>query len=198
MRQADQLISTQRPRAEVYAAMAESLGRAWQDVNQLLELRKQILDLNVLFWERAEVFRQRQRDLEQACKDSMVPVEIEAVKNFLTDIHDMRRSLLEALMGALKEGSNLLAKIKELGKDGTLDSRPERIRASVNRAIAQVEKWLDDLHMKRQYLELSWQSRKTQLEQCLALAILARDLRELEEIVTERKNMLINTDHLGK
>lgn len=57
---------------------------------------------------------------------------------------------------------------------------------------------MDDLHVKRQYLEMSWQSRKTQLEQCLALAMLARDLRELEETVQERRNMLLNTDHLGK
>lgn len=40
LRQADQLIATQRPRAEVYAAMAESLGRAWRDINSTLELRK--------------------------------------------------------------------------------------------------------------------------------------------------------------
>lgn len=49
LRQADQLISTQKPRAEVYAAMAETLGKAWRDVNDLLELRKRILDCNVLF-----------------------------------------------------------------------------------------------------------------------------------------------------
>lgn len=49
LRQADQLISNQRPRAEVYAAMAETLGQAWRDVNELLERRKQILDSNVLF-----------------------------------------------------------------------------------------------------------------------------------------------------
>lgn len=49
LRQADQLISNQRPRAEVYAAMAETLGQAWRDVNELLERRKQILDCNVLF-----------------------------------------------------------------------------------------------------------------------------------------------------
>lgn len=49
LRQADQLISTQRPRAEVYAAMADTLGQAWRDVNSLLELQKQILDHNVLF-----------------------------------------------------------------------------------------------------------------------------------------------------
>ena len=46
LRQADQLISTQKPRAEVYAAMAESLGLAWKDLNTQLELRKNILKLN--------------------------------------------------------------------------------------------------------------------------------------------------------
>jgi hypothetical protein len=36
-------------RAEVYSAMAESLGLAWKDLNQLLEQRKIILDQNYLF-----------------------------------------------------------------------------------------------------------------------------------------------------
>jgi hypothetical protein len=49
LHQADQLISTQKPRAEVYAAMAESLGLAWKDVNSHLEQRKLILDLNVAY-----------------------------------------------------------------------------------------------------------------------------------------------------
>lgn len=49
LRQADHLIATQKPRAEVYTAMAETLGQAWRDVNQLLERRKEILDRNVLF-----------------------------------------------------------------------------------------------------------------------------------------------------
>lgn len=47
LRQADQLIATQGTRAEVYAAMAESLGAAWRDVNHHLDTRKRVLDLNV-------------------------------------------------------------------------------------------------------------------------------------------------------
>lgn len=49
LKQADQLIATQRPRAEVYAAMAESLGQAWKDLNSFLEQRKVILEYNVSF-----------------------------------------------------------------------------------------------------------------------------------------------------
>lgn len=47
LRQADQLIANQRPRAEVYAAMAESLGAAWKDVNIHFDERKQILTANL-------------------------------------------------------------------------------------------------------------------------------------------------------
>ena len=49
LNQADQLISTQKPRAEVYAAMAESLGLAWRDLNAHLETRKNMLDMSVAF-----------------------------------------------------------------------------------------------------------------------------------------------------
>lgn len=133
LRQADHLISTQKPRAEVYAAMAESLGKAWKDVNFHLEVRKQILDLNVLYHTKAQEFFDRMNNLEASCSDTVVPIEIEAVKSFLTNIHELRRVLLEALMSALQAGNGLIAKLKELGAEGTLDSRPDRIRSSVNR-----------------------------------------------------------------
>lgn len=133
LRQADQLISTQKPRAEVYAAMAESLGRAWKDVNLHLELRKQILDLNVRYHSKAGEFFDRMTELEASCADGSIPVEREAVKNFLTKIHEQRRTLLESLNGALQSGNLLITKLRELGAEGTLDSRPDRIRTSVNR-----------------------------------------------------------------
>ncbi|CAG9824336.1 unnamed protein product [Phaedon cochleariae] len=197
LRQADQLIATQKPRAEVYAAMAESLGRAWKDINSNLELRKQILDLNVLYHTKAQEFFEKMELLEASCKDTVVPIEIEAVKEFLTTIHDQRRALLESLMGALQAGNTLLEKLKELGAEGTLDSRPERIRSSVSKAISQVQGWLDGLHVKRQILEATFNRRKTQLEQCLALAILAADLRELEDTIQNRRELLANSNEQG-
>lgn len=49
LRQADDLISNQKSRAEVYAAMAESLGLAWRDLTNQLEQRKMLLDQNYIF-----------------------------------------------------------------------------------------------------------------------------------------------------
>ncbi|XP_076170517.1 uncharacterized protein LOC143148247 isoform X3 [Ptiloglossa arizonensis] len=198
LRQADQLISNQRPRAEVYAAMAETLGQAWRDVNELLERRKQVLDSNVLFQCRAEECRESMRALEMACNDTLLPIEIEAVKNFLSKIHDLRKNMLEALMGALQEGKNLLDRLKEIANEGTLDSRPDRIKLEADHAVLKVERWLEELHDRRRLIETSFRSRKTQLEQCLALALLATDLRDLEEILNDRIAALSSScDQLG-
>jgi len=65
-------------------------------------------------------------------------------------------------------------------------------------AILQVEKWLEELHDRRRLIETSFHSRKTQLEQCLALALLATDLRDLEEVLNDRIAALESScDQLG-
>lgn len=66
--------------------------------------------------------------LEMACNDTLLPIEIEAVKNFLGKIHDLRKVMLETLMAALQEGKILLDRLKEISNEGTLDSRPDRIK----------------------------------------------------------------------
>uniref|UniRef100_A0A6P7GQF3 Uncharacterized protein LOC114339555 n=1 Tax=Diabrotica virgifera virgifera TaxID=50390 RepID=A0A6P7GQF3_DIAVI len=64
-------------------------------------------------------------------------------------------------------------------------------------AISQVQGWLDELHIKRQILEGTFNSRKTQLEQCLALAMLAADLKELEDALQNRRELLSNSNQYG-
>nr|CAD7575774.1 unnamed protein product [Timema californicum] len=198
LRQADQLISTQRPRAEVYAAMADSLGLAWKDVNSHLEQRKLILDLNVNYQSHAEDCKDKMHALELACQGHPLPVEIDDVKILLTKLHDLKRATLESLMSSLQDGRVLLDRLGEIVAAGSLDSRPDRIRTPAEYAVSQVEHWLEELHDRRRALELSWQSRKTQLEQCLALALLASDLHELEDYLSVRKEALSrSSDQLG-
>jgi hypothetical protein len=66
--------------------------------------------------------------LEIACNDTLLPIEIESVKNFLKRIHELRKTMLETLMGALKDGKSLLDTLREIANEGTLDSRPDRIK----------------------------------------------------------------------
>lgn len=65
-------------------------------------------------------------------------------------------------------------------------------------AVSQVEHWLESLHDRRRLLEVSFQERKTQLEQCLAFALLTVDLQGLENILEEKKESLkCSRDELG-
>jgi hypothetical protein len=70
------------------------------------------------------------RALEIACQDPSVPVEIDAVKQLLTKLHDLKRLMLESLMASLQDGKLLLEKLRELSTEGTLDSRPDHIKTS--------------------------------------------------------------------
>jgi len=49
LRQADTMLAGQKPKPEVYNAMAASLGQAWRALNDQLEIRRTILERNVAF-----------------------------------------------------------------------------------------------------------------------------------------------------
>lgn len=74
--------------------------------------------------------------LEMACNDTLLPIEIEAVKDFLRKIHNLRKTMLETLMGALKDGKVLLDRLREIANEGTLDSRPDRIKSDADNGIS--------------------------------------------------------------
>lgn len=88
-----------------------------------------------MYFSRAEEFKVNAIALEKACTDTLLPIEIEVVKKFLTRIHDLRKAMLSSLMGALQEGRTLLDCLREIANEGTLDSRPDRIKADANNGI---------------------------------------------------------------
>lgn len=66
---------------------------------------------------------ERIRTLEMLCH-SYLPTDVESIKNHLEHIQEVRKSILEALMVALGNGTQLLDVLKEMQAKGTLDSRP--------------------------------------------------------------------------
>lgn len=186
---ADKLLAENKARKEVIDAMGHSIEYAWNDVLKLFEQRKIIIDLTENFHEKMSVSSSKMSALEMACKDTMIPIEIESVQEFLCKFKQLRIDVLASIMSTLKDGNELLAHLRELCHKGTLDSRPDYLAADAKISIVQVEEWLDILHDRRNVLEVAWQSRKTQLEQCLALAILVRDLNDLEQNLLKHKNV---------
>lgn len=196
---ADKLLASKRISSELVVAMGETLHIVWDDILKLVADRKQILQLCAAFHEKMGSCRGKMSALEVACKDTMIPIEVDAVQEFLNKFKQLRIDVLAAVMATLKEGDELLALLQELAGTGTLDTRPDHIKRDAMRSIAQVQKWLENLYDKRTMLEAAWQNRKVQLEQCLALAILAKDLNELEIQLTDRRNNITSMSFsLGK
>lgn len=52
--QADNQVSTQQFYGDVYAAMAKSLGQAWQDLTKQMQTRQKLLDQAVEFYQGAK------------------------------------------------------------------------------------------------------------------------------------------------
>lgn len=65
------------------------------------------------------------RDLELLCL-SPVPSSEEMIKDSLECMQEIKKSMLECLMGALKAGQNLLFALNEIATDERVDSTPRR------------------------------------------------------------------------
>lgn len=177
--------------------MAESLNRVWGDIQKILHDRRLIISLNVAFFERLGECYGKMSSLEVACRDTMIPIEVEAVRDFLEKFKHLRIDVLAAIMNPLTVGNQLLEKLKQIADAGTLDSRPDQIYEESKRSVTLVERWLEDLSDKRNNLETAWLNRKIQLEQCLILAQLTKDVNELEKILIKQRDEILGTFTLG-
>lgn len=178
--------------------MADSLNRVWRDIQRILHDRRLIINLNVAFFERLGECYGKMSALEVACRDTMIPIEVEAVREFLEKFKHLRMEVLSAIMNPLTVGNQLLEKLKEIVNAGSLDSRPEQILEESKRSVIVVESWLEDLSDKRNNLETAFLNRKIQLEQCLILAQLTKDLIELEKILNKQRDEILGTFTLGE
>ncbi|XP_062540646.1 titin isoform X4 [Armigeres subalbatus] len=193
----EKIAANERPDPILIEEMASSLGAVWQDIKKMLQERRDIILLNVAFFERLGECYGKISSLEVACNDTMIPIEIEAVREFLESFKSLRTEMLSSISAALKVGNQMLDKLRELSNIGTFDSRPNHIKQDALLAVAQVERWLEDLSNRRNSLEQAWQSRRSQLEQCLTLAILAKELSDIEYSLNATKNSNFSSFTLG-
>uniref|UniRef100_A0A182TH97 Spectrin repeats metazoan domain-containing protein n=1 Tax=Anopheles melas TaxID=34690 RepID=A0A182TH97_9DIPT len=194
----EKIASNERPNPTLIEEMAASLNAVWHDIKQMLAERRDIVLLNVAFFERLGEAYGKMSSLEVACNDTMIPIEIDAVREFLDSFRDLRGDMLAAVAATLKAGQQMLDRLRVLSEIGTLDSRPNHIKLDAVQAIGQVESWLEDLSNRRNQLEQAWISRKTQLEQCLTLAILAKQLDEIEQCLARVRGQTLSSFTLGE
>ncbi|XP_031619553.1 muscle M-line assembly protein unc-89 isoform X2 [Contarinia nasturtii] len=192
---AEKLIADKKANPKLLEAMEQSLNIAWQDLLRIFEQRRHVLNINANFHEKIAICLGKMSSLEVACRDTMLPNEIDAIQDFLNKFKQLRIDVLASVMVTLKEGNELLAALRETAMGGQCDSRPDSIKVEIKKSMALVELWLEQLHDRRNDLEQAWQSRKTQLEQCLAFAMLIRDINELQKQTRNLREIYDNRKH---
>ncbi|XP_037721813.1 uncharacterized protein LOC119554814 isoform X18 [Drosophila subpulchrella] len=198
VQKADKLLASKRISSELVNAMADTLNIIWQDILNLLQDRQHLLILCTQFHDKMTQCFRKMDQLELACEETLHPPDVPRVQEFLNRFKQLRIDMLTGVMAALKDGNELLAQLEELEKLETLDTRPEHIKRDATRAVHQVQQWLEALHDRRNSLELAWQTKKTQMEQCLALALLGRELVDLEAALQQARMELNTMYSLGE
>ncbi|KMY97029.1 uncharacterized protein Dsimw501_GD17605, isoform E [Drosophila simulans] len=198
VQKADKLLASKRISSELVNAMADTLNIIWQDILNLLQDRQHLLILCTQFHDKMTQCFRKMDQLELACEETLHPPDVPRVQEFLNRFKQLRIDMLTGVMAALKDGNELLSQLEELEKLETLDTRPEHIKRDATRAVHQVQQWLEALHDRRNSLELAWQTRKIQMEQCLALALLGRELVDLEAALQQARMELNTMYSLGE
>ncbi|XP_055338080.1 LOW QUALITY PROTEIN: titin-like [Paramacrobiotus metropolitanus] len=181
--QADDLIITQQPKREVYGAMADSLGQAWRDLNDLLEYRRLLLERAIAFHQKVEECNQKitetQKEMEKVM-DSYTG----SAKDWLQENTMIRKDILESSMRLLGEAQALVEFINDLRRIPAADSRG--YDHATTAACHIVEELLEKVHDRRKRLEELWQRRRQQLlshQNFLSLQQSMEKLRKLFEIL---------------
>ncbi|CAL8129596.1 unnamed protein product [Orchesella dallaii] len=176
LRQADSLIATQKPRAEVYAAMADSLGQTWKDLNAILEERRIVLDLAFNCHKTIQSCVDKMNELHSDySKFKYLPtIEIEVEQSIQTTspqdvvtsirkLKEDRADVLKRVSQALDTCQQLLNKITDFNL--SIDSRQLFLKRDVDYATKQVHRWLERLHDRRMILEEKLKMKREQFEE---------------------------------
>lgn len=86
----EKIAANEPPNPVLIEEMAASLGAVWQDIKKMLQERRDIVLLNVSFFERLGECYGKMSSLEVACNDTMIPIEIDAVRDFLESFKTFR------------------------------------------------------------------------------------------------------------
>lgn len=157
--QADELIANQKPKAQVYAAMAHNLGLAWKDLNAQLEHRSQVLDAAAAYHAAAKELASKLSLAEQEVADPFLPDDVAACKEVLRRLQDSKKGVLEAARLTLQPLEALQEILKGMAGAGT---------------------HYEALQDRRRALEPQYTARRDALERRLAQLLLSRDLDEAE------------------
>ncbi|CAL8088024.1 unnamed protein product [Calicophoron daubneyi] len=179
---ADDLVTqqTSEDQARVYAAMADSLNRAWQDILGVLHQRGHLLDLSVEFHTAAEHMFTQAENVERLCNQGGWGHDVESVRSLIEEHAQLKRTgLLEPAHRMLNAANSLLELLAKLsyqsGPSASYSSSTGAGRASVE-AREHIASITAKGGAKRRHAEAVWNRRERLLNLRLAVVSMEAEL----------------------
>ncbi|CAL8088030.1 unnamed protein product [Calicophoron daubneyi] len=183
---ADDLVTqqTSESQTQVYAAMAESLNRAWRDLLGVLSQRGHLLELSLEFYTSADDMIAQAENVEHLCNQAGWGHNVQSIRHLIEEHAQLKRTgLLEPTHRMLSAANSLLELLARLsnqsGPSASYSSSTGAGRASVE-AREHIASITAKAGAKRRHAEAVWNRRERLLN--LRLAVVSMEA-ELDNII---------------
>nr|XP_038038036.1 coiled-coil domain-containing protein 141 isoform X2 [Anas platyrhynchos] len=167
LHEADKAADENKDKSQVYDAMAETLGDAWDALIIMLEKRQALLELTSVFFENALEFAVKIDQVEDFLKNTQEFDNIDTLKELLLQQEHHTKELLEKSLTLLNKSQELTEFIEGFKCEGP-NANPELIQGAHSSCL-KIDNLLELLQDRRRQLDRFLKHQRQGLEQVLQI-----------------------------
>ncbi|KAM7049074.1 coiled-coil domain-containing protein 141 isoform 4-T4 [Acridotheres tristis] len=169
LHEADKVAEENKEKSQVYDAMAETLGDAWDALIVMLEKRQALLELTSVFFENALEFAVKIDQVEDFLKNAQEFDNIDSLRELLLQQEHHTKELLEKSLALLNKSQDLTQFIEEFKCEGP-NANPELIQGAHSSCL-KIDNLLEMLQDRRRQLDKFLRHQRQGLEQVLQICL---------------------------
>ncbi|XP_075566500.1 coiled-coil domain-containing protein 141 isoform X2 [Pelecanus crispus] len=169
LHEADKAAEENKEKSQVYDAMAETLGDAWDALIIMLEKRQALLELTAVFFENALEFAVKIDQVEDFLKNAQEFDNIDSLRELLLEQEHHTKELLEKSLALLNKSQELTEFIEEFKCEGP-NANPELIQGAHSSSL-KIDNLLEMLQDRRRQLDRFLKHQRQGLEQVLQICL---------------------------
>ncbi|OPJ80121.1 coiled-coil domain-containing protein 141 [Patagioenas fasciata monilis] len=169
LHEADKAAEENKEKSQVYDAMAETLGDAWDGLIIMLEKRQALLELTSVFFESALEFAVKIDQVEDFLKNAQEFDNIDSLRELLLQQEHHTKELLEKSLALLNKSQELTEFIEDFKCEGP-NANPELIQGAHSSCL-KIDNLLEMLQDRRRQLDRFLKHQRQGLEQVLQICL---------------------------
>ncbi|XP_018863105.1 coiled-coil domain-containing protein 141 isoform X2 [Parus major] len=169
LHEADKVAEENKEKSQVYDAMAETLGDAWDALIMMLEKRQALLELTSVFFENALQFAVKIDQVEDFLKNAQEFDNIDSLRELLLQQEHHTKELLQKSLALLNKSQDLTQFIEEFKCEGP-NANPKLIQGAQSSCL-KIDNLLEMLQDRRRQLDKFLRHQRQGLEQVLQICL---------------------------